>query len=204
LAERTGLIRQLGTWMLREAMRQISHFPTLGRPAVDLSVNVSVVQLRDTGFIGSLRDALAEFKFPPGRLTLEVAESAFIDNMQVTADALGEIAHLGVRISIDDFGTGYGGLSWLRNLPVDEIKIDRSFVKGCSIDAFDATIVSGLIEIAHNLGIRIVAVGVERADQLAFLNQVHCDVMQGYLTGAPMPSMELIKTDRIWQNVQTA
>ncbi len=204
LAERSGLIRPVGLWVLRESLKEVSAFAKLGRAPIDLAINVSVVQLRDSGFIQTLREALDEFGFAPGRLTLEVAESAFIADMEATAEALGDVAALGVRISIDDFGTGYGGLSWLRNLPVNEIKIDRSFIKGCSIDAFDATIVSGLIEMAHNLGITIVAEGVERADQVAFLTQVQCDVMQGYYTGVPMSALELVKSNRIWQNIAAA
>lgn len=203
LAERTGLIKPLGRWVLREALRQIALLPKRGRPLVDLSVNVSVAQLRDSTFLQDVREALAEFAYPAARLTLEIAETAFVDDMQLTADALGEIAHLGVRVSIDDFGTGYGGLSWLKNLPVQEIKIDRSFIKGCAIDAFDATIVSGLVEIAHNLGIQIVAEGVERADQIAFLTQVKCDVIQGYFIGMPMTVEELVATPRLWQPNRT-
>lgn len=199
LAERTGLIRPLGRWILGEAMRQVSHFPLIGDQAIDLAINISVVQLRDSEFLAQLRDGLAEFRFAPARLTLEIAETAFVDDMQITADALAEIAQLGVRVSIDDFGTGYGGLSWLKNLPVQEIKIDRSFVKGCAIDAYDATIVSGLIEIAHNLGIQVVAEGVERADQIAFLTQMKCDVIQGFFLGRPMSALELLKTSRLWQ-----
>lgn|GEM_PF-2219438 len=202
LAERTGLIRPLGRWILGEALRQVSHFPLIGPHAAELAVNVSVVQLRDGEFINLLRDALTEFNFAPARLTLEIAETAFVDDMQITAEALAEIAHLGVRISIDDFGTGYGGLSWLKNLPVQEIKIDRSFVKGCAIDAYDATIVSGLIEIAHNLGIQVVAEGVERADQIAFLTQVKCDVIQGFFLGRPMSALELLKAPRLWQGAR--
>ena len=199
LAERTGLIKQLGHWVLREAIRQLAELPGLGRPLTDLAINVSAHQLRDSQFLGVVRTALTDFDFPVERLTLEIAETAFFDDMQVTSDALAEIAHLGVRLSIDDFGTGYGGLSWLKTLPVQEIKIDRSFIKGCAIDAFDATIVSGLIEIAHNLGIEVVAEGVERADQIAFLTQVKCDVIQGFFLGMPMSLPDLARTNRLWQ-----
>ncbi|MGA2548633.1 MAG: EAL domain-containing protein [Burkholderiaceae bacterium] len=202
LAERTGLIKPLGHWVLREALRQIAMLPQSGRPVIDLAVNVSASQLRENLFIGQLRDALAEFEFPANRLVLEIAETAFVDDMHLTAEALGEIAHLGVRLSIDDFGTGHGGLSWLKNLPVHEIKIDRTFIKGCAIDAFDATIVSGLIEIAHNLGILTVAEGVERADQFAFLTQVKCDLIQGYFVGMPMSLAELVRTPKLWQGLR--
>lgn len=199
LAERTGLIKPLGRWVLREALRQIAQLPALGRPVPDLAINVSVSQLREAGYIAEVREALAEFNFAANRLTLEVAETAFVDDMQLTSEALGELAHLGVRVSIDDFGTGYGGLSWLKNLPVNEIKIDQTFIKGCAIDAFDANIVSGLVDIAHNLGIQTVAEGVERADQIGFLTQVKCDVIQGFFLSMPMSATELAKTARLWQ-----
>jgi diguanylate cyclase (GGDEF)-like protein/PAS domain S-box-containing protein len=203
LAERTGLIKPLGRWILRESIQQMAQLPRFGRPVIDLSVNVSVAQLRDNQFMLEVRDALAEFAFPAQRLTLEIAETAFVDDMQITSEALADMAHLGVQLSIDDFGTGFGGLSWLKNLPVQEIKIDRSFIKGCAIDAYDATIVSGLVEIAHNLGIRVVAEGVERADQIAFLTQVKCDVIQGFFIGMPMNSAELVRTARLWQGPRT-
>jgi len=199
LAERTGLIKPLGQWVLAEALRQVSAMQTQRGVLLDLAVNVSIVQLRDRRFPIEVRDALAAVNFPAERLTLEIAETALSDDMQLGLDILGDLAGLGVRIAIDDFGVGNGGLSWLKTLPVHEIKIDRSFVKGCAIDAVDAAIVSGLVDIAHNLGIQVVAEGVERADQIAFLTQVQCDAIQGYFLGMPMTAMELLRADKLWQ-----
>lgn len=199
LAERTGLIRPLGQWVLIEALRQVAAMQMQRKVLLELAVNVSVVQLRDPRFTIEVRDALAAAEFPADRLTFEIAETALTDEMHLALDTLADLAGLGVRISIDDFGVGSGGLSWLKSLPVHEIKIDRTFVKGCAIDAVDAAIVSGLIDIAHNLGIKVVAEGVERADQIAFLTQVQCDAIQGYFLGMPMSAVELLRADKLWK-----
>jgi diguanylate cyclase (GGDEF)-like protein len=199
LAERTGLILPLGQWVLAEAIKQVAELQTLRGRALDLAVNVSITQLRHARFTDQVRDLLRSTGFSADRLTLEIAETALNDDMHVAIDTLAELAGLGVRIAIDDFGTGFGGLSWLKSLPVHEIKIDRSFIKGCAIDAFDAAIVSGLVDLAHNLGIQVVAEGVERADQIAFLTQIQCDSIQGYFLGTPMSADQLGRLDRLWQ-----
>jgi diguanylate cyclase (GGDEF)-like protein len=199
LAERTGLIKPLGQWVLSEALREVADMQQQRQVQLELAVNVSVVQLRDPRFTIEVRNALAAASFPAERLTFEIAETALTDEMHLALDTLGDLAGLGVRISIDDFGVGYGGLGWLKSLPVHEIKIDRSFVKGCAIDAVDAAIVSGLVDIAHNLGIKVVAEGVERADQIAFLTQVQCDAIQGYFLGMPMSATDLLRADKLWK-----
>jgi diguanylate cyclase (GGDEF)-like protein len=199
LAERTGLIVPLGQWVMAEAIKQVCALQAQRGRALDLAVNVSITQLRQAHFAEEVRELLRVNSFSPSRLTLEIAETALHDDLHAAIDTLAELAGLGVRIAIDDFGTGYGGLSWLKSLPVHEIKIDRSFIKGCAIDAFDAAIVSGLVDIAHNLGIRVVAEGVERADQIAFLTQVQCDSIQGYFLGMPMSAAELGRVERLWQ-----
>jgi diguanylate cyclase (GGDEF)-like protein len=199
LAERTGLIVPLGQWVLAESLKQVCALQAQRGRALDLAVNVSTTQLRQARFAEEVRELLRSNEFSPSRLTLEIAETQLHDDLHAAIDTLAELAGLGVRIAIDDFGTGYGGLSWLKSLPVHEIKIDRSFIKGCAIDAFDAAIVSGLIDIAHNLGIRVVAEGVERADQIAFLTQVQCDSIQGYFLGMPMSAAELGRVERLWQ-----
>jgi diguanylate cyclase (GGDEF)-like protein len=200
LAERTGLILPLGQWVLGEALKQVTALQTLRGRALDLAVNVSITQLRHARFAEEVRDALKANAFSPNRLTLEIAETSLHDDLHAAIDTLAELASFGVRIAIDDFGTGFGGLSWLKSLPVHEIKIDRSFIKGCAIDAFDAAIVSGVVDIAHNLGIRVTAEGVERADQIAFLTQVQCDSIQGYFLGRPMSAVELARVERLWQD----
>jgi diguanylate cyclase (GGDEF)-like protein len=199
LAERTGLIMPLGQWVLGEAIKQVAALQTLRGRALDLAVNVSITQLRHARFTDQVRDLLQSTGFPADRLTIEIAETALHDDMHAAIDTLAELAGFGIRIAIDDFGTGYGGLSWLKSLPVHEIKIDRSFIKGCAIDAFDAAIVSGLVDLAHNLGIQVVAEGVERADQIAFLTQIQCDSIQGYFLGTPMSAEQLGRLDSLWQ-----
>ena len=204
LAEKTGFIRPLGNWVLREALKQVARFAELGAARVGVSVNVSVLELHDRDFVRDVEAALSAFGFVAHELTLEIAETAFVEDMRLVADTLAELSALGVNFAIDHFGTGTAGFVALKSLPIREIKIDRAFIAGCAIDAFDATIVSGLIEIAHNLGLSVTAEGVERADQIAFLSQVRCDAIQGYFVGTPMSATELVRTTRLWHNTRAA
>ena len=183
--------REVNCRVLAQAIKQVAELQILRGRALDLAVNVSIAQLRHARFTDQVRDLLQSTGFSADRLTIEIAETALNDDMHAAIDTLAELAGLGIRIAIDDFGTGYGGLSWLKSLPVHEIKIDRSFIKGCAIDAVDAAIVSGLVDLAHNLGIQVVAEGVERADQIAFLTQIQCDSIQGYFLGTPMSAEQL-------------
>ena len=204
LAEKTGFIRPLGNWVLREALKQVGRFAELGAARVGVSVNVSVLELRDRDFVRDVEAALFTFGFAAHELTLEIAETAFVEDMRLVADTLAELSALGVNFAIDHFGTGTAGLVALKSLPIREIKIDRAFIAGCAIDAFDATIVSGLIEIAHDLGLSVTAEGVERADQIAFLSQVRCDAMQGYFVCSPMSAADLVRHTRLWHNTRAA
>ena len=204
LAEKTGFIRPLGNWVLREALKQVARFAELGAARVGVSVNVSVLELHDRDFVRDVEAALSANGFAANELTLEIAETAFVEDMRLVADTLAELSSLSVNLAIDHFGIGTAGLVALKSLPISEIKIDRAFIAGCAIDAFDATIVSGLIEIAHNLGLSVTAEGVERADQIAFLSQVRCDAIQGYFVGTPMSAAELVRTTRLWHNTRAA
>jgi predicted signal transduction protein with EAL and GGDEF domain len=202
LAEASGMIRPLGDWVLRTALAEVSRFAAQGAARVGVAVNVSLLQLHDRSFVETVAAALREFGFAPSELTLEIAETAFVDDVRLVADTVAELSALGVRLAIDHFGVGTAGLVALKSLPVDEIKIDRSFIAGAAIDAFDATIVRGLIEMAHNLGKTVTADGVERTDQIAALNQMRCDAIQGYFIGAPMTAAELIAVASLWRNTR--
>ena len=204
LAEATGFIKPLGKWVLSTALKEVARFAESGAARVGVSVNISTLQLHDREFVRDVETALAESGFAAHELTLELAETAFVEDMRLVADTLTELAALGVNLAIDHFGIGTAGLVALKSLPIREIKIDRAFIAGCAIDAFDATIVAGLIEIAHNLGLAVTAEGVERADQIAFLSQVRCDAMQGYFVGAPMSAIELVRATKLWQNTRAA
>jgi diguanylate cyclase (GGDEF)-like protein len=191
IAEETGLINPIGRWVLREACRQTSRLiEEFGRP-IRVSVNVSARQLAQQGFVAEVREALADAALGPSALELELTESALIEDIERTAAMLGELQALGVKLAVDDFGTGYSGLAYLRRLPIDVLKLDRSFVlqDDGRISAFD--FVKAFVDMAHALQMSVVAEGVETTEVLDFLRAASCDEAQGYLLGRPLPLPEL-------------
>ena len=204
LAESSGIIRPLGDWVLNNALAEAARFAEQGGARVGVAINVSLWQLHDRAFVHGVDSALRAHGFAAGELTIEIAETAFLEDIRLVADTLAELSALGVRLAIDHFGVGTAGLVALKSRPISEIKIDRSFIAGAAIDAFDATIVAGLIEMAHNLGIVVTAEGVERADQIGALSKMRCDAIQGYFVGAPMPASELVALPRLWRNTRDA
>ena len=204
LAESSGMILPLGDHVLRTALAETGRFAADGAVDVGLALNVSLRQLHDRVFVRTVEAALREAGRDPRTLTIEIAETAFVEDVRLAADALAELSALGVRLAIDHFGVGTAGLVALRSLPVDEIKIDRSFVAGAAIDAFDATIIAGLIHMAHNLGKTVTAEGVERVDQIASLAQMRCDAIQGYFVGEPLPAAALVAAEALWRGSRDA
>jgi diguanylate cyclase (GGDEF)-like protein/PAS domain S-box-containing protein len=191
IAEETGLINPIGRWVLREACRQTRRlYEEFGRP-IRVSVNVSARQLAQPGFVAEVREALADSALCPFALELELTESALIEDIERTAAMLGELQALGVKLAVDDFGTGYSGLAYLRRLPIDVLKLDRSFVlqDDGRISAFD--FVKAFVDMAHALQMSVVAEGVETTEVLDFLRAASCDEAQGYLLGRPLPLPEL-------------
>jgi len=191
IAEETGLIVPIGRWVLREACRQTrSLIDEFGRP-VRVSVNVSARQLAQPAFVDEVRAALDFAGLHPSSLELELTESALIEDLERTAAMLRELQALGVKLAVDDFGTGYSGLAYLRRLPIDVLKLDRSFVLGDDgrIGAFE--FVKAFVDMAHALQMSVVAEGVETAEVLDFLRAARCDEAQGYLLGRPLPLAEL-------------
>jgi len=188
LAEETGIINQLGDWVLRTACAQLQQFIRNGLPEMRVAVNLSVRQLLQKDFAASVEAVLADTGLPPHLLELEITESTLMENAQDTLAALHRLRELGVRLSIDDFGTGYSSLSYLKRFPVDIIKIDRSFVQDLPQDSDDAAIVSAIIALAHSLRLHVVAEGVETDAQLDFLTRRKCDMMQGYHLSPAVPA----------------
>jgi diguanylate cyclase (GGDEF)-like protein len=188
LAEETGIINQLGDWVLRTACAQLQQFIRNGLPEMRVAVNLSVRQLLQKDFAASVEAVLADTGLPPHLLELEITESTLMENAQDTLAALHRLRELGVRLSIDDFGTGYSSLSYLKRFPVDIIKIDRSFVQDLPQDSDDAAIVSAIIALAHSLRLHVVAEGVETDAQMAFLARRSCDMMQGYHLSPAVPA----------------
>jgi EAL domain-containing protein (putative c-di-GMP-specific phosphodiesterase class I) len=160
---------------------------------VELSVNISAHQLTHPGFALSVRQTLAHARFPAERLTLELGETALVGAESVAGAALRELESYGIRIVLDDFGTGVASLSWLKEHPLDAIKIDRSFVAGLAEDDRDQAIVSSLIGLARALGCAVTAEGVETEEQLLALRLLECERVQGFLFAHPMPAEELAR-----------
>ncbi|HET7686350.1 MAG TPA: sensor domain-containing phosphodiesterase [Candidatus Limnocylindria bacterium] len=185
LAEETGLIVELGAWVLGEACRAAAELTPAARGDVALSVNLSARQLLEPGLEATVAAALAASGLAPERLTLEITESVLLSDAATTLERLEALRRLGVRVAIDDFGTGYSSLSYLRRLPLDAVKIDRSFVEQVTLDPRQAALVRGIVELCHALSLDTVAEGVETAEQARALVGLGCDLAQGYHFGRP-------------------
>lgn len=188
IGEETGMIVQVGEWILREACKQTKVWQDAGYD-LHVAVNVSAAQF-DLGLADSVRKIINETGFDPAFLNLEMTESAVMKNAEFAITTLKELKALGIRISIDDFGTGYSSLIQLKSLPIDVLKIDKSFINDVTTDADDASLVTAIVGLARNLRLSVVAEGVETAEQLEFLNTLHCDEWQGYLFSKPLPADE--------------
>jgi diguanylate cyclase (GGDEF)-like protein/PAS domain S-box-containing protein len=186
IAERTGLINPLTRHVMHVALAQARIWIDAGQP-LPIAVNMSARNLHDEHFAELVGELLAEYDVPASLFQLEVTESAIMIDATRARQTLTELSALGIRLSIDDFGAGYTSLSQLTNMPISEIKIDRSFVMRMTMDANDALIVQSIISLAHNLGITLVAEGVENSPVLAALSDFGCDIAQGYHISGPMP-----------------
>ncbi|NMT62942.1 EAL domain-containing protein [Marinobacter orientalis] len=192
LAEETGQIIALGEWVLRKACRDMVHLHSRGFRHCSISVNVSPIQLRKEGFIQTVTNALRASGLPPESLELEVVESAILLDTDLVINTLHTIRELGVHIAIDDFGTGFSSLSYIKLLPANKIKIDRSFIRDVIENRSDAAITQGVISMAHHLGLEVVAEGVETEAHAAYLRKNHCDLLQGFAFARPMPFDDLL------------
>jgi diguanylate cyclase (GGDEF)-like protein/PAS domain S-box-containing protein len=191
LAEETGMINDLGAWVINEACRQMQFWREQGLRPTKISVNLSALQLRSRELCGIVSRALEESGLDPAYLELEITESSLMENLATSLKTLTEFQQMGITLSIDDFGTGYSSLSYLKRLPINTLKIDKSFVRDLSEDEDDAAIVSATIAMAHRMRLRVVAEGVVAPDQVRFLKQCHCDEIQGYLLCQPLPANEI-------------
>ena len=190
VAEESGLILPLGRFVLREAARQAHRWDVDGVP-VNVAVNLSARQFQDPGLLGQVQAALHDTELPPERLCLEITESLAMQDLELTVRTLGQLKGLGVELAIDDFGTGHSSLSYLKRFPVDEVKIDRSFVRDLGHSAVDGAIVAAIVALADALGIRTVVEGIEDAAQLSRVRDLGCGLAQGYLVSVPKPADEL-------------
>lgn len=186
LAEETGLILLLGDWVLRTACRQAAQWNSMGQ-GLHIAVNVSANQLKSATFVASVDAALSAAGLPADLLTIELTESALVESGGDAMQALSQLRDLGVSISVDDFGTGYSSLAYLSRLPLDDLKVDKSFVQGALENARDMSVVKAVIELAHTLGLSVIAEGVEYEEQRACLAALGCDMVQGFLHSRPVP-----------------
>jgi diguanylate cyclase (GGDEF)-like protein/PAS domain S-box-containing protein len=191
IAEESGMIVAMGKWVLQAACAQNKAWQDAGMPPFVMSVNVSARQFRQNNLLQTIAEVLAATGLEPRYLEIELTESAVMHDAEQFIAMLTSLKRLGVSIAVDDFGTGYSSLSYLKRFPVDRLKVDRSFVKGLPDDSDDAAIVRAIIALGRNLGLRVLAEGVESAEQLAFLRDNDCDELQGYYFGEPMTARDI-------------
>ena len=191
--EDTGLIIDVGEWILEESFRQIKEWEQKGLPVVPVSVNLSLIQFRQKNLLETVTRLLRELAVNPDLITFEITESAFMQNIDFTISVLDEFKKMGFSLSIDDFGTGYSSLSYLKRFAVDNLKIDISFIRDIATDPDTASIITAIIAMAHSLKIKTIAEGVETEEQWKFLRLLRCDTIQGYYFHKPMPAEEVEK-----------
>lgn len=194
LAETSGLIIPIGEWVMAEACGQLRRWLDAGAGPIRVAVNISAVQFSQPGFVDMVRRTIEKSGIEPDLLELEITENITMEGVEKVREKLSDLSDMGVVISIDDFGTGYSSLSYLQTFPLRSLKIDRSFVRGLTENQANADIVSAIIALAHSLSLQVVAEGVETEDEMRFLREKDCDLIQGYLLGYPQPAEELALT----------
>jgi diguanylate cyclase (GGDEF)-like protein/PAS domain S-box-containing protein len=193
IAEETGIIVQLGEWILRTACKQNKEWQDNGYPPFRIAVNLSARQFKKENLVETIKSVLIETKMDAKWLELEITESAIMDSVEDTVLTLNHLKNMGVQVSIDDFGTGYSSLSYLKKLPIDTLKIDQSFVRDLPVHLDDIAIVTAIISMARSLNLQVTAEGVETEEQLAFLQENGCNEIQGFFISKPVPSEEMKK-----------
>jgi predicted signal transduction protein with EAL and GGDEF domain len=191
IAEETGVIEALGLWVLDEACRQLKAWQAEGIGGLSMAVNLSAHQLRSPDLVESVRAIIKKHAIKKGNLELEVTESTAMSNPEWAIGQLKALRDLGLELAIDDFGTGYSSLAYLKLLPIHTLKLDRAFVSDIETDENDAAISAATIALAHSLGLKVVAEGIETEGQSRFLREHGCDLLQGYLYGRPEPAAAL-------------
>ena len=186
IADETGFIIDIGKWVLREACAQTKQWHDAGYDSLSISVNVSAIELDQSHFLTNVSNVLAEIDLCPDALELEITESVLMQDSDTSIRILRELKDMGVKIAVDDFGTGYSSLNYLKRLPIDILRIDRSFTRDIVSDSDSSAIVIAIISLVRNLGLCALAEGVETKDQFDFLYQEECDRAQGYLFSKPV------------------
>ena len=193
LAEERGLIVAIGVWVLREACRQNIAWQLAGMESLPIAINLSAVHFNQPALVTDVKKTLADLALPAQCLELELTESSIMQDAAATISTMSQLKEVGVRLSLDDFGTGYSSLSQLKGLPLDNLKLDQSFVRGLPLDHDDLAICTAVIGMGQALGLKVIAEGVETIEQLAVLQALGCDVLQGYLFARPMPADQFLE-----------
>lgn len=192
LAEESKMIVPIGSFVLEEACRKIKFLSSKGYTDFKIAVNLSEVQFQEEIVINVLRKLIKKYQISSRHLELEITESMFMKSFESNLKVLEEIKDMGVTIALDDFGTGYSSFSYLTKLPIDVLKIDRSFILDVCTNPKEKCMVEGIIRLAHQLGIQVVAEGVEEEEQVEYLKAIFCDFVQGYYFSRPKPFNEII------------
>ncbi|MEN8906657.1 MAG: EAL domain-containing protein, partial [Clostridiales bacterium] len=191
MAEESGLIVQIGEWVLKTACEQINTWKKMGIPSVNIAVNFSAKQFQLDNITSMVENVITQSNMNPKFLEVEITESIIMENMEYTTSVLKDLRKMGIKVSLDDFGTGYSSLNYLKKLPIDMLKIDKSFVNELSTGKDEQAIAKAVIELAHSMRLVVTAEGVETVEQLEFLKKYNCDKVQGYLFSKPVPACEL-------------
>jgi EAL domain-containing protein (putative c-di-GMP-specific phosphodiesterase class I) len=191
IAEETGLILPISEWVLHEACTQFGVWSREGLMAGRMAVNLSARQFRQKNLTGQLGSLLHDSEIDPDALELELTESMLVDDVDAAMKTMSALKGMGIRLSLDDFGTGYSSLSYLKRFPIDTLKIDKSFVREIPTDPRSFAVADGIITLGHRLALRVLAEGVETAEQLSLLYDSGCDMVQGYLFSRPLPAEQL-------------
>ncbi len=199
LAEYSGLIVDIGAWVIRQACQQVCFLAEQGMPGLRIAVNVSMPQFRSPHFVQSVIDALQEFRIDPQLLELEITESVVMDEPKIVVEALNKLKAHGIKVAIDDFGIGFSSLSYLQQLPLDRIKVDRAFIRDFA-KPNGSVIAETIVSLGHRLGLATIAEGIETAEQAAAVKAMGCDEAQGFLYAKPMPSSELLLFLQQWKS----
>jgi EAL domain-containing protein (putative c-di-GMP-specific phosphodiesterase class I) len=194
VAEETGLIIPIGDWVLRNACKQLQIWQTLSEAKhLTLSINVSSRQFAQSNFVEQIKACLNQYKIDPKLLELELTESMLVKDQNDVITKMLELSELGIQISLDDFGTGYSSLTYLKRMPIKQLKIDQSFVKDINMDLDSANLCDAIISLGHSLSLEVIAEGVETLDQFEYLAQRNCDLFQGYYFGKPSSADQLLQ-----------
>lgn len=185
--------RTLDHYVLDLAAQKAAYWLKTYKRRITIAVNVTSVEFQDPQFVGYIQSLLYQYEIPPSCLELEITENVVITDIDSVMDTIVTLQNLGIKVSIDDFGTGYSSLAYLRKLPIDKIKIDRSFIADVANNDSDITIVKSMIKLSHGLGKRVLAEGVEDKNQLDLLRKLGCDAVQGYYIAKPLSENDLAK-----------